>query len=130
MGPTRSRLPHAFDLCVAGPSPESCIVFWEHFLRAPGKLERVLGMASRRAEEPEVLKPKELRGPEAVGLREYLRGSGMGPSPNISRTVMLKKYRMYSMWFYRWNQAQWVGLKERVILDSTKRSSEIAGTVL
>ena len=105
-------------------------MFWEHFLRAPGKLERVLGMASRRAEEPEVLKPKELRGPEAVGLREYLRGSGMGPSPNISRTVMLKKYRMYSMWFYRWNQAQWVGLKERVILDSTKRSSEIAGTVL
>lgn len=81
-----------------------------------------MGMASRRALEPEVLKPKELRGPEAVGLREYLRGSGMGPSPNISRTVMLKKYCMYSMWFHRWNQAQWVGLKERMILDSTKRS--------
>lgn len=51
-----------------------------------------IGMTSRRAEGPEALKPKELRGPETVELREYLRGSGMGLSPNISRTVMLKKY--------------------------------------
>lgn len=68
-------------------------------------MEHTLGMASRRAEEAEVLKPKEPEGPEAVELREHLRGSGMRPS-HISRTVMLRKYRTYSVWFHRWNQAQ------------------------
>lgn len=49
-------------------------------------------MTSRRAEGPRALKPKELREPETVELREYLKGSGVGLSPNISRTAMLKKY--------------------------------------
>ena len=51
-----------------------------------------VGMTPRRTEGPEVLKPKELRRPETVELREYLRGSGMGLPPNITRTAMLKKY--------------------------------------
>lgn len=76
------------------------------FAQSPWQMECTLGMASRGAEEAEVLKPKEPGGPEAVGLREHLRGSGMGPSPHISRTVMLRKYRTYSVWFHRWNQAR------------------------
>lgn len=51
-----------------------------------------VGMTPRRTEGPEVLKPKELRRPETVALRECLRGSGMGLSPNIIRTAMLNKY--------------------------------------
>lgn len=45
-----------------------------------------LRMTSRRAGGPKVPKPKELRRPETVELRAYLRGSGMWLSPNISRT--------------------------------------------
>lgn len=43
----------------------------------------------RRTKSPKL---KELKRPETVVLRECLRGSGMGLSPNIARTAMLNKY--------------------------------------
>lgn len=104
-GPTQTRLP--LDSCPphgqALPRLMHCVRGM--FAQSPWQMERTLGMASSGAEEAEVLKPKEPGGPEAVGLREHLRGSGMGPSPHISRTVMLRKYCTYSVWFHRWNQA-------------------------
>lgn len=69
-------------------------------------------MASVRAKGPEVLKPKELRGPETAELRGHLKGGGMGLSPNVSRTVMSKSIHLLYV-VHNWKQAQQVGLKER-----------------
>lgn len=56
-------------------------------------------MASKRAQGRGVPQPEEPKGPATVELREYLKGSGMGLPPDISRTATLKNYCIYSVWF-------------------------------
>lgn len=92
-GPAQSRSP----ACVCSlhgqgiPGITHCI--WGRiFIQSCWQVGTCVRWTPRRVKGPGVLKPKELRGPETVELREYLKGSGTGMSPNVSRTVMLKKY--------------------------------------
>lgn len=78
-------------------------------------------MVSRRAKGAGVPQPKEPGEPETVELREYLKGSGVGLSPNISRTVMLKKYCIYSMWFHKVEPSPTGGFEGERVFGSVQR---------
>lgn len=80
-------------------------------------------MASKRAQGPGFPQPKEPKGPETVELRDYLKGSGMGLPPNISRTAMLKKYCIYSMWFHKVEPSPIGGFEGERVFGSVQRGA-------
>lgn len=86
-------------------------------------------LASKRAQGPGFPQPKEPKGPETVELRKYLKGSGMGLPPNISRTARLKKYCIYSMWFHEVEPSPIGGFEGERVFGSVQRAAQRNGKV-
>lgn len=123
LGPAQCRSPAPSALFMVRPSRNQALHVGNDTLSEPLANWSMCWMASKRAKGPGVPQPKEPKGPATVELREYLKGSGMGLPPNISRTVMLKKYCIYCMWFHKVEPSPIGGFEGERVFGSMQRGA-------